>query len=100
MARAPTPLEAELRRRADEVLHYVWDPLGVSGVPAARDEYDGYLAQVVKLLLERKGKHRLAAYLIEVEDQRMGMIPDTRKAEEVADILRDWLATLQGKYPP
>lgn len=33
----------ELYRRVDEVLFYVWDPIGVANSPAARDEYYGYL---------------------------------------------------------
>ena len=37
----------ELHRRTDEVLHYIWDPIGVSGVPTARDEYSGYVPRLV-----------------------------------------------------
>lgn len=98
MAKELSPFEAELSRRTGEVLHYLWDPLGVGGVPAARDEYDGYLPQLLKLLLEAKSKKRLSAFLTEVEDKRMGMIPDQRKADEVADILLDWAATLRTKH--
>jgi hypothetical protein len=27
--------EAELYQRLDEIIHYLWDPIGVSGVPEA-----------------------------------------------------------------
>jgi hypothetical protein len=29
--------ETELRRRIDEVLHYIWDPIDVRGEPHARE---------------------------------------------------------------
>lgn len=33
------PREEELYRRIDEVFHYVWGPIRISGIPMARDEY-------------------------------------------------------------
>jgi hypothetical protein len=33
----------ELYKRVNEVLHYVWDPIGVAYSPAARDEYQRYI---------------------------------------------------------
>ena len=38
------------RARVDEVLHYLWDPIGVSGVPAARDEYESYAGVVFSMV--------------------------------------------------
>ena len=42
MGRGISSLDEELYRRVDEVLHYLWDPIGVAGIPEARDEYYGY----------------------------------------------------------
>ncbi len=39
MGRKLTDTELELYRRVDEVLYYVWDPIGVASSPAAH----GYL---------------------------------------------------------
>jgi hypothetical protein len=39
------PKDKELYRRIDEVVHYLWDPIGVSDVPEARDEYHSYLPE-------------------------------------------------------
>jgi hypothetical protein len=39
----------ELRRRVDEVLYYIWDPIGVSDQPYARGEYEGYVPKVLQL---------------------------------------------------
>jgi len=33
--------DSRLHPAISEVLHYIWDPSGVAGVPEARDEYDG-----------------------------------------------------------
>ena len=98
MGRKLTPHEKELYQRIDEVMHYVWDPIGVSGVPQARDEYDGYLPQVFAMLLESKGREAISAYLTKIEEERMGLTPSKQKAEEVADVLLDWSATLKQKY--
>jgi len=38
--------------RVDEILYYVWDPIGVSGAPAARDEYDSYVPTIVEMLFD------------------------------------------------
>ena len=42
----------ELLTRVDEVLHYLWDPIGLSEIPEARDEYSSY-ADVVFSMLKR-----------------------------------------------
>jgi hypothetical protein len=36
----------EFNRRADEVLHYLWDPIGVAGEVMACDEYMGYVPKL------------------------------------------------------
>ena len=53
------PLELELYKRCDEVLHYVWDPIGISDVPEARDEYESYLPTVWRLVITLRREIRL-----------------------------------------
>ena len=67
------PAELELYRRVDEVLHYIWDPIGIAGIPEARDEYDGYLAHVFSLLIQEEGEEEVRAYLLKTEVERMGL---------------------------
>lgn len=55
--------DKELLRRIDEVLHYRWDPIGVAGVPQARDEYESYVPQVFQLLKETVDGRDVADYL-------------------------------------
>jgi len=98
MARKLNPFEKELYQRTDEVMHYVWDPIGIAGIPQARDEYDSYLPQVFSMLLERKAEGEIAAYLSKIEDDRMGLTPSPENAAQVASVLTDWRETLRAKY--
>ena len=92
-----SPKQALLYRRVDEVLTYIWDPIGVRQVPQARDEYESYLPQVFKRVLEATGPEPIADYLMEIESERMGYSPTkaTRQgALDVANLLlehRDWI---------
>ncbi|QDP01417.1 hypothetical protein [Thalassotalea sp. PS06] len=79
--------EKGLYRRVDEILFYLWDPIGVCDIPMARDEYQSYLPQVFKLLLNNSKDHEVSAYLIKVESGSMGMSANSKKALEVARLL-------------
>ena len=79
--------EKELYRRVDEILFYLWDPIGICDIPMARDEYQSYLPQVFKLLINDSKDHEVSAYLIKVESGSMGMSAKSKKALEVARLL-------------
>ncbi|MCE2593203.1 hypothetical protein K6Y31_00010 [Motilimonas cestriensis] len=79
--------EKGLYRRVDEILFYLWDPIGVCDIPMARDEYQSYLPQVFKLLLNDSKDHEVSAYLIKVESGSMGLSANNKKALEVARLL-------------
>ena len=70
-------LGSHLEAVVGEILHYIWDPLGVSGVPQARDEYDGYVGGVVSLLESGAGEQLICAYLTRIADENMGL-PDRK----------------------
>lgn len=74
------PADEELYRRTDEVLHYLWDPIGVAGYPGARDEYYGYLATVFNLLKTDAGADKIAAYLAQVASEHMELPPPQSRA--------------------
>lgn len=38
--------EKNLYSKIDEVIHYLWDPIGISYVPEARNEYYSYLPEI------------------------------------------------------
>lgn len=75
--------EAEaLQRAVSEVLHYIWDPIGVAGVPEARDEYDGYVGAVFGLLWHGADASELVAHLVGIADASMGL-PGTKPLPSV-----------------
>jgi hypothetical protein len=98
MGKKLSPPDEELYRRVDEVLHYIWDPIGVSGEPMARDEYDSYLPHVFSLLKANVKSEPIAEYLFEVSTGRMGLKENRAKDMEVAEILLDWKKTIYAKY--
>ena len=84
-----SPEEKKLYKRTDEILHYMWDPIGVSGIPQARDEYQTYLPQVFKLLLNKNSNEEIAKYLNDIVENNMGLNKNHQASLEVAEILLD-----------
>ena len=93
-----TQHEKELYRRVDEVLHYLWDPIGVSGIPLARDEYQSYVPQVVRLLNENANADQVSGYLNEVVTKRMGLSENVDATLHVVGVLLDWKAALTCRW--
>ena len=82
--------DMELYKRTDEVLHYIWDPIGVSGAAEARGEYYPYLPEVFGLLKSGANSEKIAGLLISISQNQMGltMIPILEnRAEKAANIL-------------
>jgi hypothetical protein len=95
MGKKLPPDERELYRRVDEVLHYLWDPIGVAGEPGARDEYEEYLPRVFSILTKGADEQEIAKYLISVERDSMGLEGNAAKALRTAEILieyRTWIS--------
>ena len=91
--------ENELRRRVDEVLHYIWDPIGVRGEPHARDEYDSYVPEVYSLLQSGASAEQIAAHLDKIATERMGLNPNMKHSLVTAHNLLDWRAALLESHP-
>jgi hypothetical protein len=70
-----------------EILLRQWDPIGVSDVPEAQDEYDGYVYKIYGMIARNEPRQRLVEHLWEIETSRMGLIGDRKRAEEIADRL-------------
>jgi len=90
--------DLELYQRADEVLHYLWDPIGVAAVPMARDEYQSYLPQVFSLLKENATEEKIAAYLESVATERMGFNASLKQATHIASVLLEWKEVIAEKH--
>jgi hypothetical protein len=77
----------ELARRVDEILYYVWDPLGVADEPCARAEYDDYVPRVLELLLSQNDPAPISAYLADILKTRMGLPPNIPLCDQTASLL-------------
>ncbi len=86
------PFDLALYRAVDEVLHYVWDPIGVAGSPQARDEYRGYLPEVYVLLKNDGDANLIANYLFQTETEQMGLTGNREHDLKSARALLEWKA--------
>ncbi|MFL9946940.1 hypothetical protein PQR68_13240 [Paraburkholderia agricolaris] len=78
----------------DEVLYYLWDPIGVATSPAARDEYQMYLPTVLTMLQDGLDASPIAVYLDGVVTDRMGLDGNSEHSKRVAELLLDWKAAI------
>lgn len=97
-----TPAEKELYQRVDEVLHYIWDPLAVADVPAARDEYQSYVPKVFQLLQRNAPAKEIADYLVSTALETIGLsghAEHQKRAGEVVEILENWRDEIAKRAP-
>ena len=85
-----SPEEEELFRRCDEVLHYLWDPIGISGKPGARDEYDSYTAHAFALILKNADATEVVEYLDRIVREQMELTPSHERAQEAVNAMIAW----------
>jgi hypothetical protein len=91
--------EDEPHSRINEVLHYIWDPIGVRGEPNARDEYDSYVPHVYTLIQNAATAEQIADHLDKIATERMGLNSNIEHSLITAHTLLDWRATLLRKRP-
>ena len=63
----------EIQESIKRVLLQDWDPIGVSDVPEAQDEYDAYVGGVYRLLASGASEDEIIEHLHRVESDVMGM---------------------------
>lgn len=78
-------LDFEVKR----VLLKEWDPIGVSDIPEADDEYDAYVPYVSRMLREQKTVDELYDYLRWIEVERICLDGDETHTRKVANKLMD-----------
>jgi hypothetical protein len=83
-------------RIVDEVVHYIWDPIKICGIPQTRNEYDGYVNQIYART-KAGDMEELINYLKWATEDRMGLVCDDKKNKEVADILFEWKSYIYDK---
>ncbi len=86
----------ELTARIDEVLYYLWDPIGVSDEPCARGEYSNYVGIITTLVIE-ENEFKIAEKLSEIESVNMGLTKNPEKNKQIAKrLLVDKYAVQEG----
>jgi len=82
------PEQLALYRRVDEILHYKWDPIGVSDIACGRDEYYGYLPTIFSMVIRPDiADQEIASHLTEITVSRMGLKPDDAHDLAIAQLL-------------
>ena len=81
----------QIREKIQRILMNEWDPIGVRDIPEAADEYDSYLGDVYRLVVQSASASKIAEYLRYVEVEQMGMI-DAKGAPLLAESVRDSVA--------
>lgn len=84
-----------LGRAVDEVLHYVWDPIGIQANPDCRGEYAAYADRIESQLLRGAGEQELCAALAGMARNEMGVNPDAHRTRRAAAALVAWRASLR-----
>jgi hypothetical protein len=92
-----TKQEIELAQRINEVLFYVWDPIGVHNEPDARDEYDSYVPQVLSILKKENPEENLKQYLFKIAKEEMTLEVSQKTLYEVVELLIAWKEVLSNK---
>jgi hypothetical protein len=85
---------ATLYRALDEVMHYIWDPVGVAGIPGARDEYQAHIPEVFRLVLDGQDECAIADHLGHIAVGRMGLQPNRVRDLAAARAAISWRETL------
>jgi hypothetical protein len=78
-----------------QVLLHDWDPIGVGDHPCAQDEYDSYIAGIIRLVAGGADSFRLADHLYQLETVCMGL-PGGRGRR--VDVARKLLSLLGSDY--
>ncbi len=76
-----------LIKRVDEVLFYIWDPIGVSPDPCARAEYRSYVSKVTQLVQQGGDADHISNHLLNITKTIIGLSGNKTKCDEVAELL-------------
>ena len=97
MGKKLDPKENELYKRVDEVLHYIWDPVGVFDQPNARDEYYSYIPTIYALLKEDKDSQEIEDKLFHIGLDRMGLTISRDKSKKTVGLLIAYRNIIQSE---
>ncbi len=81
--------DSELYRRVYEIAHYIWDPIGISEIPEAYDEYNSYLTALFGRA-KTGNIDAIVEYMKWAETENMGLSFNKEKAEQAAKAMVAW----------
>ena len=71
----------------NDILFEYWDPIGMNDA-LPRDEYEGYVADVYRALVNGKSEAGLVELLTAIENERIGLRASLKQKTEAARRLR------------
>ena len=77
----------EIQETIRQVLLHQWDPIGVSDIPEAQDEYDSYVGGIYRLLASGASEHQIIERLYNIETVGMGLPSNRAGLKNVAEKL-------------
>jgi hypothetical protein len=89
----------ELRSRVNEILYYIWNPIGVAAEPSTRGEYSRYVPELMSLLTGDADSKEIARYLSEIATARMGLRQNDKHSLAIANLLLGWKNWLLKQWP-
>lgn len=69
----------EIQESISHVLLQDWDPIGVSDIPEAQDEYSAYVGGVYRLLASGASEDEIVEHLFKIERDTIGLPAVDRK---------------------
>ena len=78
----------ELRIRVDEVLYYMWDPIGIHKEASTRGEYSSYVTPILNLVINGNEK-AIEEKLTEIETEYISLPKNIKKNKFIAKYLMD-----------
>jgi hypothetical protein len=84
----------EIQERIMQVLLREWDPIGVSDIPEAQDEYDSYVGGIYRLLASGASEYQITERLYNLETVSMGLAGNRERVKRVAGKLAELSVSL------
>ena len=90
-----------LKQRIDEILHFVWDPIGVSsnGFPEARDEYVIYVDEIQEAIKNGAAQVDIVQLLDTIRTKRMALPSNPDNCLQAAKAIFAWVEYLNDEHP-
>ncbi|MER9301220.1 hypothetical protein NKI38_32995 [Mesorhizobium sp. M0621] len=87
----------ENRALVRDVLLRDWDPIGISGIPEAKDEYDDYADVVLGMLIHENATAKdIAGYLFKIATEDMAL--SDRKMAKLCDRAAELVVPLRSNF--